>query len=292
MSTRASSGSEPAPQPYRPRLRDWPRSAAKVGGVIGWTAVLAALVLVGWAFSPGRRSRDAARRARVRRWACRLWGRGVLRALNVRLSTEGAPPPPGALVVSNHLSWLDIPVLASVLPVVFVSKAEVRRWPFLGLASTIGGTVYIDRSRRQDTVRALAGMRSALDRGDSVAVFPEATSTSGATILPLKPSLLADAAARRAPVHWATIRYSVPADAGAGRDDPGGNHPSSDGPTARDRVCWWGDMTFLPHLAGVCALKRIRCRVRFCDSPVRHDDRKALAAALRRAMLRGFEPVA
>lgn len=329
MSTKASSGSEPPPQAYQPRepgragashsgscneppskayqprLRDWPRSILKIGGVIGWTAALAGFVLVAWAFFPRRRPRDAAKRARIRRWACRLWGRGVLRALNVRLATEGSAPPGGALLVSNHLSYLDIPVLAAVLPVVFVSKAEVRRWPFWGLVATIGGTVYIDRSRRQDTVRALDGMRRALDRGDGVAVFPEATSTSGATILPLKPSLLADAAARRTPVHWATIGYRLPGEAGSGGNRPA-NCRSPDAPTqpgsgreraatgaprARDRVCWWGDMTFLPHLVGVCGLRRIHCRVRFGESPVRHNDRKALAVALRRAMLEGFEPV-
>ena len=273
MSTRASFGSEA--QPYRPRLRDWPRTTAKVAVVLAWTVAMAGLIVVAWAFVPGRGPRSAARRARVRRTVTRLWGRGVLRALGVRLSTEGgSAPPPGALVVSNHLSYLDIPVLASALPVVFVSKAEVRRWPLLGLAATIGGTVYIDRTQRRDTVHALTGMRRALARGDGVAVFPEATSTSGAYILPFKSSLLADAALRRAPVHWATIWYGV---SGGG---------------ARDRVCWWGEMAFLPHLAGVCALKEIRCRVRFGDSPVLADDRKELAAALRRAMLRSFEPVA
>ena len=284
MSTKASSDSEPPPQPYRPRLRDWPQTGAKVAVIVGWTATMAAFVVLAWALVPGRRRRSAARRARIRRWACRLWGRGILLALGVRCSVEGTVPPPGTLVVSNHLSYLDIPVLASVLPVVFVSKADVRRWPFWGLVATIGGTVFIDRTRRQDTVQALAGMRRAFDRGDGVAVFPEATSTSGATILPFKPSLLADAAARRTPVHWATIWYGIPGTGDTGKDDTGSG--------ARNRVCWWGDMSFLPHVAGMCAVKRIHCRVRLCDSPIRGDDRKVLASALRRAMLREFEPVA
>lgn len=279
MSTRASSGSEP--QPYRPRLRDWPRTAFKVAIVLAWTAIAAAFVAVAWgvvpgvwSFVPGRGRRSAALRARIRRRGSRLWGRGILRTLGVRLSTEGSAPPPGVLVVFNHLSYLDIPVLASLLPVVFVSKAEVRRWPLFGLAATIGGTVYIDRTQRRDTVQALAGMRRAFERGDGVAVFPEATSTNGAAILPFKPSLLADAAVRRTPVHWATIWYGAP------------------GHAARDRVCWWGDMAFLPHVAGVCALREIHCRVRFGDSPVHAEDRKELATALRQAMLRNFESVA
>ena len=118
-------------------------------------------------------------------------------------------------------------------------------------------------------------MGAALARGDSVIVFPEATSTAGDTILPLKAALLADAAEHGSPVYWLTVSYRTPAG----------------GPAARDRVCWWGDMGFVPHVLGLFALRRIDCTVRFGDAPVRSPDRKAMAAELRRAMLRRFEPV-
>ena len=216
-----------------------------------------------------------ARRAKSRRRAMHRWGRGMMLATGVRVTTEGKAPPEGVLIVSNHLSYLDIAVLASVVPMVFVSKAGVRRWPFWGFMAALGGTVFVDRSRKRDVVPALARIGRALDRDDRVIVFPEATSTKGATILPFKPALLAAAAANGKPVHWMTLTYRTP--------------PGS--PPARDRVCWWGDMGFVPHALALFALRRVHCTVRFGDAPVRSTDRKALAVALRNAMLERFEPV-
>lgn len=278
MSTAPSSAepeSAPAPPAYHPRLRDWLRAGGRVFAVVTWTATIAAGLLVAWALARVRRTGDDAARAAIRRRAMAFWGRRVLAVLGVRSTTTGAPPPPGALVVSNHLSYLDIPVLASVLPVVFVSKAEVRRWPFWGSMATMAGTVYIDRTRKRDALRVLEGMERAMGRGDGVVVFPEATSTDGATILPFKASLLELAASRRAPVYWVTLSYRA----------------TEVGVRASDRVCWWGDMTFGRHLAGLCALRGVDCRIRFGDGPIQNAGRKALANDLRQAMLREHEPV-
>lgn len=278
MSTAPSSDRpEPAPAPpaYRPRLRDWLRTAARAGAVLAWTTAIASGLAVAWALAWVRGCGDAVRRAGLRRRAVAFWGRRTVAALGVRISTTGAPPPRGAVVVSNHLSYLDIPVLASVLPVVFVSKAEVRRWPFWGRMATMGGTVYIDRTRKRDALRVLASMDLALERGDGVVVFPEGTSTDGATILPFKTSLLELAASRGRPVHWVALSYHVP----------------EAGVRASDRVCWWGDMTFGRHLAGLCALRAVDCKIRFGDDPVRGENRKALAHDLRQAMLHQHEPV-
>lgn len=223
------------------------------------------------------RPRSAAvRGARVRRRVKRVWGRGLMRLMGVRIATAGRPPPAGALVVSNHLGYLDIPVLAAVMPMVFVARADLRRWPFWGPMATLGGTIYVDRATRRDVLRVRREMGEAMALGDSVIVFPEATSTGGDTILPFKPALLADAAETAAPVHWLTLSYRTPAD----------------GRAARDRVCWWGDAAFVPHVLGLFALRGVECTMRFGDAPLRAGDRKALAAELRRAMLEDFEPVA
>lgn len=278
MSTALSSAESdraPAPPAYRPRLRDWLRAGVRVVAVVAWTAAIAAGLAVAWALPRVRRNGGAAGRTAVRRRAMAFWGRRVLAVLGVRSATTGTPPPPGVLVVSNHLSYLDIPVLASLLPVVFVSKAEVRRWPFWGWMATIAGTVYIDRTRKRDALRVLEGMERAMGRGDGVVIFPEATSTEGATILPFKTSLLELAASRRAPVYWVTLSYRA----------------TEVGVRARDRVCWWGDMAFGRHLAGLCALRGVDCRIRFGDGPIRNGGRKALADDLRQAMLREYEPV-
>lgn len=178
-------------------------------------------------------------------------------------------------MVSNHLSYLDIIVLGSLLPVVFVSKSEVRNWPFVGLVATMAGTIYVDRGRKRDALRVLAHMQAALDRGDGVVLFPEATSTEGATILPFRTSLLAGAARLGSSVRWLTLSYRTP---------PGA-------PAARDRVCWWGDAGFVGHFLRLCGLRRIDCAVHFGDPPARSSDRKALGRVLRDAMLREFQPV-
>lgn len=199
----------------------------------------------------------------------------MMRVCSVRVVTEGPKPPPGSLVVSNHLGYLDIPALGSVVPMVFVAKASLRRWPYWGFAAAQGGTIFVRRGTKRDVLRVRREMRTAQVRGSRVIVFPEATSTAGETILPLKAALLADAASEEAPVYWLTVSYRTP---------PGG-------PAARDRVCWWGDIGFVPHVLGLFALRRIHCTVRFGDNPVRSADRKAMAVELRRAMLQRFEPV-
>lgn len=248
----------------------------KTAFVGAWTSLIAALLALCWLPSlPRRRSGEAAR-ARVRRWYTRLWGRGVLAAAGVRVSARGMSPPPGTLIVSNHVSYLDILVLSSLLPVVFVANSGLRRWPYWGFMSALGGTVYIDRSKKRDVVGALAGIERALGRGDGVVLFPEATTSDGSSMRPFKPSLLAIAAARESPVHWLTVTYRTPAGA----------------PSARDSVCWWSDVAFVKHCAGLLALRRVDCSVRFGSAPLSSPDRKALAAALRAAMLKEFEPVA
>ncbi len=254
--------------------RRWPRVALRATLVTLWTLAITIWLVsvcgIG-ALLPGPSDR---RRAPLRRKVARAWGRGMMFALRIRIECEGTPPPPGALLVANHLSYLDIPALNSIVPAVFVAKAEVKGWPVWGFLSNAADTVFVNRAAKRDILRVRSEMTRALARGDIVAVFPEATSTAGRTIIPFRPPLLADAAATRTPVHWVTLSYRTP---------PGE-------PSAQSRLCWWGDVGFLPHLAGVMALKRASCTVRFGDAPIVDGDRKALAATLRKAMLRRFVP--
>lgn len=196
-------------------------------------------------------------------------------ATGVRVSAEGTPPPEGVLAVSNHLGYLDIAAVNSVAPMVFVSRADVRRWPFWGAMAALGGTVFLDRARKRDVIRARRGMEAALGRGDRVLVFPEATTSDGSTIRPLKPALLAGAAERNMPVYWLTISYRTP--------------PGS--PSARDRVCWWQEIGFVPHVLALFGLRRVYCTIRFGDAALRATHRKELAAALHTRMLQRFQPV-
>jgi len=183
----------------------------------------------------------------------------------VRVDQHGRPPARPFLLVSNHLGYLDIAVLAATTGgCVFVSNHEVAEWPVWGPLSRMGGTIFVDRSRPRDALRVLGRMRKALERGEGVVVFPEGTSSGGAAVLPLRSALLAGAAREGIPVHWAVLSYRTP--------------PGS--PPASEAVCWWGRMTFVPHVVGLARLPRIDATLVWGDEAVVGDDRKALAVRL------------
>ncbi len=113
---------------------------------------------------------------------CRIscsWHRWVARALGVRLHFTGQPPDQAALYVANHISWFDITALGAFLPLRFLSKAEVRRWPLIGWLATRAGTLYIERGNQQATAEANRHMQHALQSGENVCLFPEGTTTDG-----------------------------------------------------------------------------------------------------------------
>jgi 1-acyl-sn-glycerol-3-phosphate acyltransferase len=212
--------------------------------------------------------RRAERRRRWRRIVKRRWSRALCRALAVRVEVVGEPPRQPCLLVSNHLSYLDIPVLAGLVDTVFVSKAEVARWPGVGLLATRADTIYVDRERKRRLPEVNARIRDVLAHGDGVVVFPEGTSTGGERVLPFRPSLLASAAELGLEVRCAGLAYA------SGPGDP----------PASESVCWWRDMPFGPHVLGLLRLSGIRARVVFPSEAVRSSDRKELAERLWRCV--------
>jgi 1-acyl-sn-glycerol-3-phosphate acyltransferase len=114
------------------------------------------------------------------RWVVlRLWLRLALAAFGVTLRVIGPPPARGALLVANHVSWLDIMVLSLITPCRMVAKAEVRGWFLVGRLATAAGTIYLDRERLRTLPAAVSSMASALRAGETVAVFPEGTTWCG-----------------------------------------------------------------------------------------------------------------
>jgi 1-acyl-sn-glycerol-3-phosphate acyltransferase len=147
----------------------------------------------------------AERDRRVGRWAA-----GLLRVANVRAQLRGRPPRvrgEGALIVANHVSWLDIHLLHSLLPARFVSKAEVRGWPVIGWMAEAAGTLFLERSRKSDAARMNTVMAGHLRDGDCLALFPEGTTSDGTHLLPFYPSLFQPAVESGAQVWPALIRY-------------------------------------------------------------------------------------
>lgn len=129
------------------------------------------------------------------RAACfRWWSRHLLRILRVRIRYSGEPGSPkiGApvLILSNHVSWLDVFVIRSQVDCRFVAKSEIRSWPFVGWLVAQQGTVFVQRERARDTSRVNATLEDALRSGTAVTIFPEGTTTDGTEVKPFRGSLL------------------------------------------------------------------------------------------------------
>jgi 1-acyl-sn-glycerol-3-phosphate acyltransferase len=148
---------------------------------------------------------DARRKREIESWSARL-----CEILRVRIFLHGSPPAYDQrplMIVANHVSWVDIFAINAVVPVRFVSKAEVRKWPLVGWLSARSGTVFLERARRQDTLRVNEIIASAMRAGDLFAVFPEGTTTDGSTLLKFHSSLLEPAVKAGAAVQPVALRY-------------------------------------------------------------------------------------
>jgi 1-acyl-sn-glycerol-3-phosphate acyltransferase len=154
----------------------------------------------------------------------------------------------GAFITANHLGYLDGFVLGSLFPAIFVTKREVRRWPVIGLWTALCGCVYIDRQRKGKITLAVEEIVERLNQKANILIFPEGTSTNGEHLLPFQTAPFAAPLRAHAPVVPLTISY---------RRIDGAPVSAAN----RDKIYWYGDMAFMPHLWGVMGLKRIEVSV-------------------------------
>jgi 1-acyl-sn-glycerol-3-phosphate acyltransferase len=196
--------------------------------------------------------RPATREARAD-WLHRFCAR-AMRGLGVEISVEGRFPEGGA-VISNHLSYLDIVVFATLHPCVFVSKAEIKNWPVVGWMTTMSGTVYVERGHGGSAMRARRGMQAAVDAGLPVVFFPEGTTTNGSHLLKFHSGLLSQVLDGGSPVTAAYLQYRLAEDNG------------SDVSVADD-VCYWGDRNMLQHIFRFLGLRGVRAEVKFAEEPI------------------------
>lgn len=132
----------------------------------------------------------------IQRRMMQRWSSGLLATLNIRLRCIGKPPGfeiPRALLVANHISWLDICVLMAACPTRFVAKSEIDGWPVLGFLSRQAGTLFIRRDRRSDTLRINQQIGEVLEKGEKVVIFPEGTTADGTYLNHFHASLLQSA---------------------------------------------------------------------------------------------------
>lgn len=235
------------------------RSAWRLGAFL--SVISAALLHAAWL---ARTERNVPRTTRCARWS-RRWSVRVRQCLGVTVESHGRAPD-GGMLVCNHISYLDMLVLTAATEMVFLSKAEVRRWPLLGQISRAGGMLFVNRERRADVADLGPAFESVIEEGVVLTMFPEGTSTGGDRVLPFHSPLFAPAARHGWAVTPAFIRYEV------------------EGGSVENEIAYWRDMTFLPHFLNLLGKRRIRAVVRFGE-PLRNSDRKALARDLHRAVL-------
>lgn len=147
----------------------------------------------------------AAQSDSIQRWSARL-----LDILAIRLDLSGSLPHSStvpAMLVANHVSWLDIYALNAVCPAQFVAKSEIARWPLLGRFARKAGTVFIERTRKRDILRVNRELAAHMRAGTRITVFAEGTTTAGDGVLPFRPALLQAAIACEAQVYAVAIRY-------------------------------------------------------------------------------------
>jgi lyso-ornithine lipid O-acyltransferase len=220
---------------------------------------------------------------RAPRSLVRSWHRGCCVIAGLRVRVHGAPATVGPILfVANHVSYLDIVILGSLVDAGFVAKAEVARWPLIGQIARIGRTIFVERR----TTRS-AGQRDRiaerLAAGDSLILFAEGTSSDGGRVLPFKSALFAaaeepgrrGAAIKVQPVTiaYARLRCGLPLDY-----------------ALRPLYAWYGDMELAPHLWAVLGLPGAVIEVRF-HAPVAASDfgsRKALAQHAEREVAGGL----
>jgi 1-acyl-sn-glycerol-3-phosphate acyltransferase len=141
------------------------------------------------------------------------WQHALLRHIGIALEVQGLVDVPGIghdrdlLVVSNHISWLDIVSLHAARYCRFVSKADVKRWPFIGALASGAGTLFIERASRRDAMRVVHHMAESLKMGDRIAVFPEGTTSDGSDVQPFHANLLQAAISIDAPVQPVGLSY-------------------------------------------------------------------------------------
>ncbi|MDX1590851.1 MAG: lysophospholipid acyltransferase family protein, partial [Balneolaceae bacterium] len=211
-------------------------------------------------------------------WRNRLlkhWSRGVCKILNIKLSVRGEAPKPPFVIVSNHVSYLDVVPLYGVLDCTFIAKQEIRSWPLIGYMAKTLGVIFIDRSLRCDVDRVNREQMEKLNDHQGVLIFPEGTTSDGSQILRLRSPLLQTAIDANLPVHAATLYYET---------------GESDLP-ANESVCWYTNISLAKHAIRLAKTTHIDCVVTFSPEAVSSDDRKILASKLQSLMREQFTPM-
>jgi 1-acyl-sn-glycerol-3-phosphate acyltransferase len=205
------------------------------------------------------------RATRIKRWSIKLIENCGVELEIVHNFDAGTAPR--AMIVANHVSWLDVFVINSLIPCRFVAKSDIRAWPVIGWLSAKAGTVFISRGRVRDVRRIFEGLVTCLHAGEHVAFFPEGTTAAQGVVLPFHANLFEAAIDADVPIQPYALRYV----------DADGNLHSA--------VDFIGDMSFAQSLITILKAKKITAqlmRLPVIETAGAH--RRELALASRRAI--------
>lgn len=203
------------------------------------------------------------------------WAKAFVWIARMKIEIIGTPPRPPFFLVSNHLSYTDVPAIRAVLNGVFVAKGEIESWFLAGRICRDMGAIFINRQNKRDIPRAGLNILKSLEQGEGVTVFPEGTSTKGEKVLKFNSSFLEFAAKSNLPVHYAAITYKTPAGA----------------PPPSATVCWWDEKSFGEHMWILFQLKEVTAIITFGEQPIQSPNRKELAQKLWTAVSDKYIPV-
>ncbi len=210
-----------------------------------------------------------------------LYCRFAIKVLKFKVSVKGELPKiSGTLLAGNHVSYLDVLVLSNCVPACFVTSTEVRDSFFLGHICRLAGCVFVNRKKQLKILGEVSEIATVLEHRNHVMVFPEATSTNGETVLRFRRSLFLAAQQSGKPVMPFCINYLT-----------------IDGKKIdlelRDRICWYGSMSFVPHLFNVARFREATVSVEFLPSFIiqSEDDLAAKAKLAHDEVLKVHRPL-
>jgi len=202
------------------------------------------------------------------------WATAFIKIAGFSIQIIGKKPSAPFFVVSNHLGYIDIPIIRSQIDAIYVSKSEVSKWPIAGRIVRDMGTIFIDRRNHRDIPRAGGEILQTLSQGEGVIIFPEGTSGSGKDLLAINSSFFEFPSRNQIPVVVMTVSYSTDE-----RD-----------PNPSESISWWDDTPFARHLFNLFKLRNPAVTICFGGALI-DENRKMLANKVEEEMRSIFVPM-